>query len=56
MSIYLTPSLKEKVEGLADFHKRTTSNMIEIVLMEAVERHASKQEAEPENFKPSIAA
>ena len=38
MSLYLTPSLKKQLEVLAKANNRTMSNMVEVLIVEAVEK------------------
>ncbi|AFZ38399.1 transcriptional regulator (plasmid) [Stanieria cyanosphaera PCC 7437] len=38
MSLYLTPSLKKQLEQLAKVNNRTMSNMVEVLIIEAIEK------------------
>ncbi len=44
MSLYLTPSLKKELETLAKARSRTMSNMVEVLIMEAVEKAKANKE------------
>lgn len=44
MSLYLTPSLKKQLEILAKTRKRTMSNMVEVLIIEAVEKAKANNE------------
>jgi predicted DNA-binding protein len=46
MSIYLTPSLKEDLEKLAASKSRTISNMVEVLVRDAVEKAKKQGEIE----------
>ena len=39
MSLYLKPSLKKELEELAALESRTISNMVEVLIIEAVNRN-----------------
>ncbi len=56
MSLYLTPSLKSKLEKLAQSKSRTISNMVEVLIIEAVEQENSQTQRKSENFNRPIAA
>ena len=44
MSLYLTPSLKKQLEALAKAKSRTMSNMVEVLIIEAVEKAKANKE------------
>ncbi len=44
MSVYLTPSLKEELAKLAKVKSRTISNMVEVLIVEAIEKAKTEGE------------
>lgn len=55
MSLYITPSLKSELEILAKTQSRTISNMVEVLILEAVEKAKADKKLSV-NFNTPIAA